>query len=186
MQGSKWFAGLIVVSLAVIGFYYFSSTPPKQDYADLSPYALLDASDVRQTVKQALKNNDTAALDNQIEKIVVVARQMPLHPDDIAFLKGQEARAYLRFHASRALFDDAVIERFISLQPISDLKLDYPEAEDRFARADSIIAKRDALFKQIRDSLLDDGMTPNEANHTARALWRDRFDTQSVKQFIGQ
>ena len=54
--------GLAIASLCIISFYViYTVLKPQVNYADLSPYVLLDASDVQLATQQSLRRNSLVA-----------------------------------------------------------------------------------------------------------------------------
>ncbi len=182
MTKQKVKIGLAIASLCIISLYViYTFLKPQVNYADLSPYALLDALDVQLAVQQSLRENAPQQLDKQIKQIVSVAKKMPLPPADIRFLRSDDAKDYLVFHGKRALFDELVSEQFKTLGTISELKQRFPEAKDKFKKADEILSQRDVLFEQIVTGFIDQGFTHQQAQAQARAEWYNRFKLDVVK-----
>ena len=187
MQKNVLFSGLALAGLVVCYFLYSNFfTPQSNTYPAVSPYQLLDADDVQATIKQAVENNDIEMFNREKARIVEFAQAMDLAPESIEFIQSSEADAYLRFHAKRALFDEALINAFLNLETLAEAKQNYPEASNLFEKADNVISQRDKLFNEIVATLQAEGLSEDEAQTAARQLWRERFDRQSVKQFLGQ
>ncbi|TPV55363.1 hypothetical protein FJ444_16810 [Aestuariibacter sp. GS-14] len=172
----------VVLLFAAAGIWVSQSVEPvnnEQDDTDLASLSfrqqILHASDLMAGVKVAIKQQDEQALQAWQQKAVDVAKAAELSEQDIEFIASNEGLEYLQFHANRALFNDELLQRYHSLSGIDDLKAQYPQAQDLFAKADNMIAQRDAIINEIAIEL--GGVNPPEkvALEEARRLWLQRF-----------
>lgn len=182
-------AGAVIAALALL-LYLSQSTDDSSIAPQAEPVSqpsvsrsdLLHASDVVAAAKAAVQQRQPELLAAAMDKVVTVAEQIGLPDADLAYLRSHQARDYVVFHAKRTVFDEAVIARYEALLPIDDLKAKYPEAEDRFADADKMILQRDVLFSALINTLKNEGMSPQQAEQQARALWREKMQQQHQPQ----
>ncbi|WP_137167307.1 hypothetical protein [Salinimonas lutimaris] len=141
---------------------------------------ILNASDLADGVKQAVANGNENAIDEWLAKGQDVAEQAGLSERDIQYLTSDKARDYVTFNAKRALFNEAFEQRFVALQPIDDLKTQYPEAKSFFSHADKLIKKRDQIIRQIAQTLAQGNDVSAEDKQAARQLWQQRYQKKQA------
>ena len=145
----------IIIVLAGLGFWYsqpseqVTDTDVNQVVPVISRQDILEASDLVAGVKQAVRQQDDAAVKQWLEKAIALAKEAGLPQEDISYLQSDMAVNYLEFHAKRSLFNDAVEQAYYDLYDIEPLKIQYPEAQDLFAKADQLVADRDKIIQQI-------------------------------------
>ncbi|MDP5030443.1 hypothetical protein [Paraglaciecola sp.] len=173
-------AAMIIV-LAGLGFWYSQSSEDttaddvNQVLPVITRQQILQASDLVAGVKQAVKQNDKAAVKAWLVKATDLAKEAGLPEDDIHYLQSDMAINYLEFHAKRSLFNDAVEQAYYALYDIEPLKIQYPEAQDLFAKADQLIAQRDEIIEQIAAELSSEQHTKEQTLAAARQQWKARF-----------
>jgi superfamily I DNA and RNA helicase len=171
----------VIVVLAGLGFWYSQPSEPvtdtvvKQVVPVISRQDILEASDLVAGVKQAVKQQDDAALKQWLEKAIALAQEAGLPQEDINYLQSDMAVNYLEFHAKRSLFNDAIEQAYYALYDIEPLKIQYPEAQDLFAKADQLVAARDKIIQQIAAELARGENTDEQTLQAARQLWQQRF-----------
>lgn len=168
---------LSIVIIAVAGWFVFLS----QDAADKAEQAaqapvitvmeILHASDLQDGVKQAVANDDQAAIDQWMKQGQEVADAASLSAQDKAYLRSEHARDYVIFNAKRQLFNEAFEARYYALDDIADIKAQYPEAKDLFPRAESLLAKRDRIIQQIAVAISGDSAPSDAVIEEAQAQW---------------
>jgi len=168
-------AGLIVISLAFLVIVYLPSAPSENAEPTVSKFDLLHTLDVMDAAVKSVEQQDPDIIKTKIEHVVKVADEIGLAKDDIAYLESEQALDYLRFHAKRKLFDAAVVKSYRNLTSIVPYKELYPEANDRFSKADAIIEQRNQLFEELVNTLKAEGMEQTQAEQRAKALWLERF-----------
>ena len=107
MEGSvkKALVALSIVVLAAAAWLVFLSNHAynKADESAQVPLItvmeLLHASDLQAGVKQAVENNDYAAIDGWIAQAVEVGKAASLSQQDIDYLHSNHAREYVIFNA---------------------------------------------------------------------------------------
>lgn len=179
MRKSVYVVAFLAVVLGLVSVYEFThrsiTSSFELEYVELSHFDLLDASDVINTAKQSVINKDMSALDTKMKEVVNVAKEMPLKPESIDFLKSEQAKNYVVFQANRSIFDDLFEQYFKQLKDIDVLKKRYPEAKDKFVYADQIIAQRDAMLKQITTTLVNSGIDAETSKKRAAEMWKEKF-----------
>lgn len=133
---------------------------------------LLHASDLQAGVKQAVENNDYAAIDGWIAQAVDVGKAASLSQQDLDYLHSTHAREYVIFNAKRQLFNQEFEQRYYALDDIASLKTKYPEAKDLFPRAEALLAKRDAIIRQIAETLSGETPPSEAALKEAETQWQ--------------
>lgn len=146
--------------------------------SEIQPTQLLAAKDVVTPVKEALLTTDDEqiqlALNEQIARVISVTGQLRLTQSDQTFIQSEQAKHFLLFTAKRDLFDDMLEQKYHALEPIEELKRQYPEANDKFEYADSLIQKRDSLLRKLEAAYVEQGLTVVEAAKRAKAEWLKR------------
>lgn len=175
---------ILIVGVAVGGrLLYLSQQEDNQAQAPVPVITAMDilhASDLKAGVKKAVSNNNQEAVDEWMEKAVHVAEEAGLSDEDLAWLTSGQAEDYVVFNAKRALFNDSFEQRFIALEGIDDLKQQYPEAKSLFAKAESLIEKRDQIIYSIAQALAN-GKTPSKQELAeAREIWKARYTDKSA------
>lgn len=172
--------GLVVLSIVIIavaGWFVFLSydAAQKADEAAQTPVItvmeILHASDLQAGVKQAVANNNDAAIDEWMSQAKEVAEAASLSSQDKNYLASQHAREYVIFNAKRQLFNEAFEARYYALEDIDALKAQYPEAHDLFPRADALLEKRDNIINQIAVAISGDSSPSEAAIKEAQAQW---------------
>jgi superfamily I DNA and RNA helicase len=175
----------IIIVLAGLGFWYsqpseqVTDTDVTQVVPVISRQDILEASDLVAGVKQAVRQQDDAAVKQWLEKAIALAKEAGLPKEDISYLQSDMAVNYLEFHAKRSLFNDAVEQAYYDLYDIEPLKIQYPEAQDLFAKADQLVADRDKLIQQIAAELAQGEDTDEQTLQAARQLWKQRFNANN-------
>lgn len=172
---------VIIIALAGLGYWYSQPIKPISD-ADVNQVVpvitlqdILEASDLLAGVKLAVKQHDKATIKQWLEKATTLAKEAGLGQEDINYLQSDLAVNYLEFHAKRSLFNDAVEQTYYSLEDIEPLKVQYPEAQDLFVKAEQLIAARNAIIQQIANELAAGKNTDEQTLAAARQLWKQRF-----------
>ena len=173
---------VVVLLIAAAGVWFTQPQTPVEDEQQDAALAslsfrqqILHASDLMAGVKQAIQQQDAQALQTWQQKAVEVAVAAELSQQDIDFIASQEGLEYLQFHANRALFNEGFEQRYHSLAGIEDLKAQYPQAQDLFAKADEMIAQRDAIINEIAIELGGTNPPGDVAIKEAKRLWQQRF-----------
>tara|TARA_R110002167_G_scaffold361000_1_gene578869 strand:+ start:3231 stop:3779 length:549 start_codon:yes stop_codon:yes gene_type:complete len=175
----------IIIVLAGLGFWYsqpseqVTDTDVNQVVPVISRQDILEASDLVAGVKQAVRQQDDAAVKQWLEKAIALAKEAGLPQEDISYLQSDMAVNYLEFHAKRSLFNDAVEQAYYDLYDIEPLKIQYPEAQDLFAKADQLVADRDKIIQQIAAELAQGENTDEQTLQAARQLWKQRFNANN-------
>lgn len=177
----KVLVAAVIVMLAGLGWWYLQQpgpgapTPVHESVPVISRQDILGASDLVAGVKLAVKQQDSAALRQWLEKATALAIEAGLPEEDIHYLQSDMALNYLEFHAKRTLFQDAVEQAYYALYDIEPLKIEYPEAQDLFAKTDKLIADRDQIIQQIASELAQGAKPDDPSLEAARQLWKQRF-----------
>jgi hypothetical protein len=175
----------IIIVLAGLGFWYsqpseqVTDTDVNQVVPVISRQDILEASDLVAGVKLAVRQQDDAAVKQWLEKAITLAKEAGLPQEDISYLQSDMAVNYLEFHAKRSLFNDAVEQAYYDLYDIEPLKIQYPEAQDLFAKADQLVADRDKIIQQIAAELAQGENTDEQTLQAARQLWKQRFNANN-------
>ncbi|MFC3095863.1 hypothetical protein DRW07_06865 [Alteromonas sediminis] len=177
-------AGLAFVSLVVVLLLFLAPKAPTPAHTSISKFDLLHATDVMSIAITGVEQQNNDMIKDKLNDVVRVAEEMGLASDDLDYLASDQALNYLRFHAKRRLFDEAVVNSYRNLTSISPHKARYPEAKDRFAKADEIIAQRNRLFSELVATLKSEGMDQQQAEQGAKALWLERFAQADLGQLL--
>lgn len=173
----KLIAAFAILVVAIAGwFVYLSHSSNTQSQVPvITVMDILHASDLQEGIKSAVENKDQKAFEEWLGKAKEVARQAALPESDLHYLESSQAEEYLRFNASRALFNDAFEQRFYRLEGIGDLKAQYPQARDLFPQAEALLVKRDAIVKSIATTLANGDDPSQEDMEKARQMWQERY-----------
>lgn len=171
---------LVVLALFIVilvGWFSYLSTSAINGEEELSSVPvitvmdILHARDLQAGVKQAVKANDSEAINGWLEQALSVAKAASLSQHDIDYLSSSQAYDYLVFNAKRQLFNDAFEARYYALEDISDLQTQYPEAKDLYERAEQLIEKRDAIIFQIATALSNNDAPTEIELEEAKKQW---------------
>ncbi|MBU2978955.1 hypothetical protein [Alteromonas sp. C1M14] len=180
--------GLILVLLAcIVGgyFIYLAKVSSSHEEEAIVPFTVMDilhATDLEQGVKKGVQNNDDEVITSWLEKAQDVAEQAGLAESDVEYLHSDQAKDYVVFNAKRQLFNDEFEQRYYALQDIEALKVKYPEAKDLFAKAETLLAKRDQIINQIALTL-SNGKSPDDDDiAAAKTLWQQRYQGSEQHQ----
>ncbi|MEW9798621.1 hypothetical protein [Alteromonas sp. CYL-A6] len=170
---------LVVIVIAVAGRLLYLSDETNDSARETVPVItvmdILNATDLEAGIKQGVRDNDDTTIDAWLKKAQDVAREAELSEQDQAWLASQQARDYVIFNAKRALFNEAFEARFVGLEGIEDLKAAYPEAKNLFAKADSLLKKRDKIIYSIATTLANGEAPTADEIEQAKAVWRERY-----------
>jgi hypothetical protein len=179
----KIFLALVVV--VIIGSLLWFGKLADDSVADTAPATvnapvisrqqILHATDLVAGVKQAVAKDDNAVIDNWLTKAIELAKTAQLPPEDIAYLQSSAAKNYVVFHAKRSLFNDAFEQAYYAIEDIEPIKVDYPEAQDLFAKADQLVMDRNSIIQQIAAELATGNAVDDEHLSQAKVLWQQRF-----------
>lgn len=117
---------------------------------------ILNNPEFKQQMQLAVKNNDGESAAQLQQKALEIARAADLPKVEIALLEGEKGLEFMRFMAIRQLFWQEFEDYYAQLKDISLLKKLYPEAQDLFERADSLVEKRDKELNDLAKSLAGD------------------------------
>jgi len=172
--------GAAVILIGVVGYLAWLSgeSASEKTVPVISVMDILNASDLTDGVKQAVEDDDLDEVIVWLEKGQDVGEQAGLSKRDLNYLTSEQAKDYVIFNARRELFNSGFEKRYGSLQPIDDLKDQYPEAKSLFSNADSIIDKRDAIIEQIAQTLAEGKSVTKQHREAARELWQQRYQAR--------
>lgn len=179
----KSIVSLILVALIAGGVWWYQNQPSGgttavEPFPTITIEQIFATSDFSNGVKQAVINNNPQAVDEWLEKALHVAEQAQLDAETLDYIQSPRAHDYVVFVAKRQLFSEAFEARYYDLQDIDSLKAKYPEAEDLFPRADTLITQRDQTIQEVAKTL-SEGKAVDEATLAyAKKLWRERFSEQ--------
>ncbi|WP_018981381.1 hypothetical protein [Salinimonas chungwhensis] len=176
----KIFITLTVVIIGIVGYLAWLSDESASDkpVPVITVMDILNASDLSAGVKQAIKNEEPDEVMEWLEKGQNVGEEAGLSKPDLDYLTSEQAKDYVVFNARRELFNEGFEKRYAALQPIADLKKQYPEAKSLFAKADAIIDKRDAIIEQIALTLAEGKSVTQQHQQAARELWQQRYQSR--------
>lgn len=158
-----------------------ASSTPQAPAPVITTDDILNASDLAQGIKTAVANGNNKAIDEWLSKGQDVAEQAGLSKRDIDYLTSDKARDYVTFNAKRELFNEKFEQHFATLQPIDDLKAQYPEAKSFFGHADTLIEKRDQIIHQIAQTLAQGKQVTADDKQAARKLWMQRYQSKQAQ-----
>ncbi|RDV27490.1 hypothetical protein DXV75_05535 [Alteromonas aestuariivivens] len=174
----KLIIALSLFGLALTGWFVYLSQQSAESVARVPVITVMDilhASDLQEGVKEAVKKQDDKAVKEWLDKALYVAEEAELARSDIEYLGSVQAEEYVIFNANRALFNEAFEQRYYRLEGMDDLKTQYPQAKDLFAKAEALLAKRDSIVENIATTLAN-GDAPGKAEiQQAKRMWQERY-----------
>ncbi len=181
---NKAVIALAVIAIGVVGYFIWLSdeSASEKPVPVITVMDILTASDLAGGVKQAVVNDDSDLVNEWLNKGYEVGEQAGLSKKDLAYLESDQAREYVIFNAKRDLFNEAFEKRYQQLEPIDDLKAEYPEAKSMFAKADAIIKKRDDIIEKIALTLAEGQEVTAQHREAAKKLWQERYKSRQGKQ----
>jgi len=177
---------VLLFCIIVVASYFTYLSDASQERAEDAAYVpvitvmdILHASDLQSGIKQAVEQEDSDKIDEWISQALVVANEAKLPATDITYLQSDAARDYLVFNAKRQLFNDAFEKQYYTLGGIEALKERYPEAQDLFKRAQTLLDKREQIIYQIAMTV-SGSQTPTQQDiQNARDIWMDKNRNES-------
>lgn len=169
-----------MAAIAILGVVMTGESPSDTRTIDTdNPSPVIDLNDIL-TNPQMVEESNAAVLSGDMEvllslqaKALEIADAGGIAEQDRRAIEGPRGLDYMTFLAKRRLFVEAFEDRFRNLQPITSLKLTYPEASDLFEKADQLIDTRDKTIVSIAE-MLADGAPTSEYMAQAREAWRQR------------
>ncbi|MDU0355342.1 hypothetical protein RS130_16790 [Paraglaciecola aquimarina] len=131
----KYIVGMMIaLSLgATIWFMTHLSQTPDISKTNSQPVIsrqdILNATDLKAGIKQAVQNNNNDAIDVWLEKASDLAVEAGLDHEDIQYLQSELAAKFVVFRAKRSLFNDAIEQAYYAIEDITVIKEQYPEAQ---------------------------------------------------------
>ncbi|WP_340679915.1 hypothetical protein [Paraglaciecola sp.] len=141
----------------------------------ISRQEILHATDLVTGVKQAVAQDDEAAINSWLNKAIELAKTAQLSQEDMTYLQSKAAFNYVVFHAKRSLFNDAFEQAYYAIEDIEPLKTQYPQAQDLFAKADQLVMDRNSIIQKIAAELANGNAVGDEYLRQAKQLWQQRF-----------
>lgn len=172
---------VLLSCITMIAAYFAYLSDASQDRADNAAYVpvitvmdILHATDLQSGIKQAVKQSNSDKIDEWVSQALVVAEEAKLPTADITYLQSDAARDYLVFNAKRQLFNDAFEEQYYTLGGIDELKVKYPEAQDLFERAQTLLDKREQIIYQIAMTVSGNQTPTQQDVQNAQEIWVDK------------
>ncbi|WJG07945.1 hypothetical protein [Aliiglaciecola sp. LCG003] len=166
---SKAFVFITLIAIAFIAcgsvFLYLNSAKPTNSFQvteeiksnlDLNQFSyqdILENPEFKQGMQRSVKTKNLNKAKALQQKAIQIALAAGLDDFEVQLLSGDKGLNFMQFLAKRQLFAAEFEVRYQGLKDIQQLKLDYPEAADLFARSDMLIAKRDRDIIDIAKSL---------------------------------
>jgi hypothetical protein len=133
---------------------------------------ILNNLEFKEGMQQAVRDNDQELMQDLQDKAIEIATVAGFSPAQMKLLEGEQGKNYLSFNAKRQLFMQAFSLAFKQLNDIAPLKKRYPEAQDLFARADELVAQRDADLIKTAKELAGNDSDYQGYLEQARQQWR--------------
>ncbi len=154
---------IVIVLIVGTGLYLLPSNngtkrPFNEEEESNRGFSYLDIlhnDEFKETMQLAVRTNDRVLAKNMQQKALEVAEAAELPQVQRDLLAGERGLDYLWFIAKRQVFSEEVEKRFWNLQSIDDLKSQYPEAQDLFARSEQLIEQRDQQIQAIAVELAE-------------------------------
>lgn len=137
----------------------------------LSLSELLNADDVRQSLAQASAENDQQALIVWQERLVEAAEQVNLRPEEKNLISGEQGLVYLEFQGMKTNYQRAFEKAFFEFADVEAVYEQYPAFENLHKASRELVEKRDALISNITTTLMQDGLSEEDARAEARRQW---------------
>lgn len=174
---------VVVVAIFIGRFAYLANQTDNSELqlsdnshssAQITVMDILNASDLREGIKQSVQENDDAMFGLWLEKAYEVAAVAGLSHEDQDYLRSAHCHNFLRFTAQRDLFNEEFERRYYLLEPVDDLFDTYPQAKDLFDNAKSLIKKRNTLIFAIAVELTGTDQPSAQQVEQAKQLWIER------------
>lgn len=165
------------VALIIIGAVSYQQNHQIDEYKPLtSPLIgmtdVLNNPEFKEGIQQAVRENDEALMADLQDKAIEIAQVAGFNDSQMKLLEGEQGKNYLSFNAKRQLFMQAFSLAYKQLDDIEPLKKRYPEARDLFAKADELIAKREADLIAAAKELAGSESDYQGYLEQAREQWR--------------
>jgi hypothetical protein len=137
----------------------------------LSLPELLSADDVRQGLAKASAENDQQALIEWQKRLLLAADQVDLLPEERKFISGEQGLVFLQFQGMKTNYQAAFEEAFFNFADVEAVYEQYPAFKNMHEASRDIVEKRDDLVDAITATLIQEGMSEEEALEEARRQW---------------
>jgi len=137
----------------------------------LSLSELLNADDVRQSLAQASAENDQQALIVWQERLIEAAEQVNLRPEEKKLISGEQGLVYLEFQGMKTNYQRAFEKAFFEFADVEAVYEQYPAFENLHKASRDLVEKRDTLISNITTTLMQDGISEEDARAEARRQW---------------
>lgn len=171
---------------AMVAFYQFDETvDPASPLTDdiivpsISYLDILNNPEFKSGIVSAIRDSNLENMYALQSKALEIATAANLGEEELSLLRGDKGLNFMIFRAKRQIFMEDFTYLYNQLLPIDGLKQRYPEATDMFARADELIAKRDASIEQIARELAGAGDF-NAFLRQAKQQWKDKAAKQTA------
>ena len=137
----------------------------------LSLSELLSADDVEQALAKASAENDQQALIEWQERLLLAADQVDLLPKERKFISGEQGLVFLQFQGMKTNYQAAFEEAFFNFADVEAVYEQYPAFKNMHKASQEIVEKRDELVVSITQTLIQEGMSEEDARSEAKRQW---------------
>lgn len=164
--------GLLITVLVGVLFdklevpQHISQPSEHSEQTKISYLDILENPEFKQKMRQAILSDDVETMQMLQNRAIEIANVAGLSADQKSLLVGERGLHFIAFRVQRQIFADKFSEYYIQLKSIDQLKRQYPQAQDLFAKADQLIQLRDQSIKEIAIAL---SSSDNYQAHLAQA-----------------
>lgn len=151
--------GLLIIVLVGVLFdklevpQHIAQPSEHSEQIKISYLDILENPEFKQKMRQAILSDDVETMQMLQNRAIEIANVAGLSADQTSLLVGERGLHFIAFRVQRQIFADKFSEHYIQLKSIEQLKRQYPQAQDLFARADQLIQVRDQSIKDIAIAL---------------------------------
>lgn len=144
----------------------------------LSLSELLAASDVKQSLALAAKNNDKELIRYWQSLLIEAAKEVRLGSSQLNLLQGESGETFLMFQGMKTNYQQDFEQAFFSFGDIDSVFEQYPDFKVLHDASRELVRKRDELINAIEKDLVKEGFS-GDTQVKARQLWQDSMKIEN-------
>ena len=115
--------------------------------SSLTAMDLLNVEEVINSAYAAVRYANDDALLTLHQRLIDTATQININPDELDFIRSEQALQFMRFRAKRAWFKQEVELRYYTLKSLDGLLAQFPEAKgELYHQSVKLIIDRDLII----------------------------------------
>jgi hypothetical protein len=153
----------------------------KENSPLLSLQELLNASDVKEGLARAAKQNDQAQLRLWQQTLLSAADEVSLAPRERVLISDKQGLQYLAFQGMKTNYQTAFEEAFLAFGDVDKVYSDYPAFIDLHKKSIKLVEQRDELVAKVTQELEENGYQ-GDPEAEAKRQWQNFFLTEQARE----